>query len=138
MYYFITFIPNICVVKEIEFILYIENQQVSKVFYEKLLLQKPILDVPGMTEFQLAENVKLGLMPNNGIAKIIGQTMPHPKKGAGIPRCELYLKVDDAQQYINRGLQAGAKLISALQPRDWGDTAGYIADLDGHIIAFAK
>ncbi len=124
--------------KDIEFILYVENQQLSKVFYEKLLLQKPVLDVPGMTEFQLAKNIKLGLMPNMGIAKIIGQTMPHPQKGTGIPRCELYLKVDDAQQYINRGLQAGAKLVSALQPRDWGDTAGYIADLDGHIIAFAE
>ena len=124
--------------KDIEFILYVENQQLSKVFYEKLLLQKPVLDVPGMTEFQLAKNIKLGLMPNMGIAKIIGHTMPHPKKGTGIPRCELYLKVDDAQQYINRGLQAGAKLVSALQPRDWGDTAGYIADLDGHIIAFAE
>ena len=124
--------------KDIEFILYVENQQLSKVFYEKLLLQKPVLDVPGMTEFQLSESVKLGLMPNSGIAKIIGHTMPHPQKANGIPRCELYFKVQQPQAFIDRGLLAGGKLVSALQSRDWGDTAGYISDLDGHIIAFAK
>lgn len=121
-----------------EFILYVENQEKSKYFYSKLLTLIPSLHVPGMTEFQLAENVKLGLMSNNGIAKILGNKTPHPTKGNGIPRCELYLKVKNPSNYIERGLSNGAILISQLQPRDWGDTVGYIADLDGHIIAFAE
>jgi uncharacterized glyoxalase superfamily protein PhnB len=64
--------------------------------------------------------------------------MPHPKTANGIPRCELYLKVTNPADYLKRGIEMGAKNISELQTRDWGDTVGYIADLDGHIIAFAK
>ncbi len=124
--------------KEIEFILYVSNQQKSKDFYQHLLQLKPSLDVPGMTEFELSDSVKLGLMPEDGIAKILSEKTPHPKSGNGIPRCEIYLKVDDANTCLKRGILAGGKLISKLQKRDWGDKVGYIADLDGHILAFAE
>jgi uncharacterized glyoxalase superfamily protein PhnB len=121
-----------------QFILYVSDQEESKHFYEELLSLKPSLHVPGMTEFQLSETSKLGLMPENGVAKILGNNIPHPNTGNGIPRCELYLKVKNAENYIQRGIQLGAKMISPLQSRDWGDKAGYIADKDGHIIAFAE
>jgi PhnB protein len=96
------------------------------------------LDVPGMTEFELASNVKLGLMPENGIAKIIEDKMPHPNEGNGIPRCELYLKVENAALYIQRGIESGGKLISEICVRDWGDEVCYISDLDGHVIALVE
>lgn len=121
-----------------EFILYVANQEKSKQFYEKLLGISPSLHVPGMTEFQLSENCKLGLMPEEGIAKILHDKTPHPKTGNGIPRCELYLKVEKAERYLKKGLELGAKEISTFQQRDWGDNVGYISDLDGHIIAFAQ
>lgn len=121
-----------------EFILYVTNQERSKQFYEQLLNREPTLDVEGMTEFNLSASTKLGLMPENGIAKILGNKTPHPKTGSGIPRCELYLKVKNANAYIERGLMFGGKLISPLKKRDWGDKVGYISDLDGHIIAFAE
>lgn len=122
----------------VEFILYVKNQEVGKDFYSKLLNLTPSLHVPGMTEFMLNENCKLGLMPENGIAKILQDKTPHPSTGNGIPRCELYLKFENAEKYINQALKLGAKLISPFQARDWGDTVGYIADNDGHIIAFAE
>ena len=124
--------------KEVEFILYVENQQKSRDFYAKLLKLQPVLDVPGMTEFKLGESVKLGLMPENGIAKILSDKCPHPNNGNGIPRCELYLKVENAAEFMARGTELGAKEISPLQMRDWGDKAGYISDPDGHVIAFAE
>ncbi len=124
--------------KQIEFILYVADQEKSRNFYENVLGIKPCLDVPGMTEFRLAENIKLGLMPNNGIAKILADKTPHPNQGQGIPRCELYLKVENPSEYLKRGINAGAKEISKLESRDWGDKTGYISDLDGHIIAFAE
>lgn len=76
-------------------ILYVADQQLSTDFYTKLLRKNPELNVPGMTEFLLAENVKLGLMPNNGIAKILADKTPHPDLGNGIPRCELYFYAQD-------------------------------------------
>jgi hypothetical protein len=123
---------------EIEFILYVSNQEKSRVFYERLLNIKPFLNVPGMTEFKLLENVKLGLMPENGIAKIISEKLPHPKNGNGIPRCEIYLKVKSPIEYLKRGIELGGKEISKFKNRDWGDKVGYISDLDRNIIAFAQ
>lgn len=122
----------------IETVLYVNNQQVSTDFYTKIFRRNPDLNVPGMTEFRLAENYKLGLMPNNGIAKILSGRMPHPDQGNGIPRCELYLYVEDIELESDNAINSGAKLISPIEDRDWGDKVCYFADLDGHIIAFAK
>jgi uncharacterized glyoxalase superfamily protein PhnB len=124
--------------KEIEFILYVSDQQKSKDFYQQLLNIKPSIDVPGMTEFKLKEGVKLGLMPETGIAKILQDKTVHPSEGQGIPRCELYLVLENAQEFIDHGIQLGGKEVSKLNTRDWGDKVGYISDLDGHIIAFAE
>ena len=122
----------------IQFILYVSNQQASKIFYSHILNLEPILDVPGMTEFQLSENCKLGLMPESGIANILGDKTPHPSSGNGIPRCELYLSVSKIESYFSRAIASGAFVISEVAPRNWGDNVGYISDPDGHVIAFAE
>lgn len=122
-----------------EFILYVSNQSKSCRFYKEVLGLEPVLNVEGMTEFELFPGgTKLGLMPNSGIAKILGSKMPEPSTGTGIPRCELYLYVNDPAAYMKRSLEAGAAEISPLEPRPWGDISGYLADPDGHIIAFAQ
>lgn len=123
---------------EVEIILYVEDQARSRDLYAALLGLVPRLDVPGMTEFTLSETLKLGLMPNSGIATILGDTMPHPRSGTGIPRCELYLKVADVRQAYSNALMAGACPVSEPAQRTWGDVVCYVADYDGHIIAFAK
>lgn len=122
----------------VETILYVNDQQASTDFYVKLFRQNPDLNVPGMTEFELAENCKLGLMPNKGIAKILSDKTPNPALGDGIPRCELYLYVDNVELEFENAMRIGAKLISGLKDRDWGDKVCYFADIDGHIIAFAE
>jgi predicted enzyme related to lactoylglutathione lyase len=96
----------------IEFILYVANQERSKAFYSTVLHKEPELDVPGMTEFLLAENVKLGLMPETGIIKILTDKTPHPANGNGIPRCELYLYTGNIEEWSQRLYAAGAKEIS--------------------------
>ncbi|MEO8230873.1 MAG: hypothetical protein ABI638_01230 [Ignavibacteriota bacterium] len=125
-------------IEKVEFILYVANQEKSKNFYKQLLQIEPGLDVPGITEFDLNNSTKLGLMPEDGIAKILSDKTRNPNTGNGIPRCELYLKVKNADEYLQRGINLGGKKISKLQLRDWGDNVGYISDLDGHIIAFAE
>lgn len=122
----------------VEFILYVAQQETAKEFYAKILLKQPILDVEGMTEFLLNDNCKLGLMPQDNIAKILQPIMPHPSEANGAPRCELYIYVDSPQDYLERAFNAGAVLISPNRRREWGDEVGYCADLDGHVIAFAK
>jgi hypothetical protein len=121
-----------------EIILYVEDQQRSRDFYSAILRKAPALDVPGMTEFNLTKDLKLGLMPENGISKILSDKTPHPNSGNGIPRCELYILTDNIEEAYNIAVKAGAKEISKICKRDWGDEVGYVADLDGHIIAFAR
>lgn len=125
-------------IKLAQTILFVDNQERSRLFYEKIFRQAPDLNVPGMTEFNLSDHCKLGLMPNNGIARILANQIPHPQDGNGIPRCELYLYVEDIQLEFENAINCGARLISPIFERNWGDRACYFADPDGHIIAFAE
>jgi lactoylglutathione lyase len=120
------------------FILYVADQAKSRTFYQAVLEEKPVLDVPGMTEFRLNDGASLGLMPEEGIAKILGEAVAHPKTGNGIPRCELYVFDPDPKAAYERLILAGGKKISAAKMRAWGDIVAYGADPDGHVLAFAK
>ncbi len=120
------------------FILYVGNQPKSSAFYRNALDQEPTLDVDGMTEFTLNDGAVLGLMPEAGISRLLGEIIKDPKDGHDIPRAELYLLVDEPQSYYERALANGARALSPLQKRDWGDWVAYCEDLDGHILAFAK
>jgi len=120
-----------------EIILFVEDQQVSAAFYQKLLNKNPSLNVPGMTEFQLSDTCKLGLMPNDGIAKIITPKTKHPSTANGIPRCELYFSVNNPDDFYDYALQQMIPVISPPENRDWGHRVVYLQDPDGHMIAFA-
>lgn len=121
-----------------QIILYVNDQEISSTFYERIFRTKPNLNVPGMTEFIISENCKIGLMPNKGIAKILADKTPHPDTGSGIPRCELYLYVDNIQSEFDNAVECGAKLICPITEMNWGDNACYFSDPDGHILAFAE
>lgn len=125
-------------IQHTEIILYVKDQQKSTQFYEQLFRKSADLNVPGMTEFILNDFCKLGLMPNDGIAKIITPQLPHPNLGNGIPRCELYFLVENVEDEFEIIQNLGVNIISAIEPRDWGDTAFYFSDLDGHVIALAQ
>lgn len=122
----------------IHFILYVSDQNASCTFYERTLGIKPRLHVPGMTEFDLANGTVLGLMPAAGIRRLLGDALPDPEIGRRIPRAELYLMVDDPADSHQKAIAAGAHELSPLSPRNWGHTAAYSMDADGHILAFAK
>lgn len=124
--------------KFFQFILYCADQKKSTDFYRILLEKEPVLEVPGMTEFELSPTLKLGLMPENGIAKIIESKTQHPANGNGIPRCEIYLVVEDLQPYYKRATELNALLVDDPNVRDWGHKVCYFSDPDGHIIAFAE
>lgn len=119
------------------FILYVRDQEQSTKFYSVVLAQEPTLHVPGMTEFALNAECILGLMPERGIKRLLGEALPDPGAGNGAPRAEIYLRVENPGSFHRRAVELGAKELSELKPRDWGDLAAYSLDPDGHVIAFA-
>ena len=122
----------------IEIIFYVADQRMSKQFYQFVLNAKPILDVPGMTEFLLSKDCKLGLMPETGIAKILGDKVPHPSTGNGIPRYELYLYTTGTADYYQRLVIAGAKEIS-LSKKGLGEIVPVISVIEtAYVIAVAE
>lgn len=122
----------------VQFVLYVADQKRSSEFYEKLLGFEPVISSYGMTEFLMNDGCLLGLMHEKGIAKILLDKTKHPSLGNGIPRCEIYLMVEDPIAIHSNALQLGALNVSDVVPRNWGHEAGYVQDFDGHIIAFAR
>ena len=125
-------------VTKTHFILYVKDQSRSTAFYSQVLGCQPSLNVPGMTEFTLSENSILGLMPEAGLSRLLGDKLPDPAQGAGIPRSEIYLVVHHPLDYHRRAIEAGAIELSGLEKRDWGHRAAYSLDPDGHVLAFAE
>ena len=119
------------------FILYVEDQARSRVFYGQVLDQAPILDVPGMTEFELGVDTILGLMPQAGIRRLLPELAVAPGGPASPLRAELYLHTASPAESYARALAAGATALSPPEPRAWGDVVAYCLDPDRYVIAFA-
>lgn len=120
-------------------ILYVSDQKRSRDFYVNLFGIEPELDVNGMTIFHLGEfGLNLGIIPEDGIREILGNSVSDPASGNGIPRCELYLYVNNPDDYFDKALKLNALPVSIGQTRNWGEFVSYVSDQDGHILAFAK
>src|SRR5688500_18789933 len=117
------------------FILYVKDQLASAEFYRRVLHRSPALDVPGMTEFKLNEGVVLGVMPIDGIKRLLGDSLPDPGLSRGVPRAEVYLIVENPSQFHQRALDHGATELSCLSLRDWGHQVAYSLDPDGLVLA---
>lgn len=111
------------------FILFVDHPTRSRDFYRAVLDRPWRLDVPGMTEFDLAAGAVLGLMPRSSLA---GLGLPDRRGGS-----ELYLVTPEVEAALARALGAGARLISPLEMRSWGARVAYLLDPDGYVLALA-
>ena len=118
------------------FILYVQDQHRSCSFWCAALDLNPVLDTPGMTEFDLGGAV-LGLMPEVNARRLLRHA-PDPAQASGVPRAELYLRVDDVESAFARALAAGGREVTPPMLRDWGEVVGYCLDPDGHVLAVAE
>ena len=115
-----------------EFILYVADQAKATAFYRHVLAAEPVLDVPGMTEFNLG-GATLGLMPAADMEDLLAGQI----RGGTGQRCELYLRRTDAAATLARAAAGGGKLLDGLRDRSWGERVGYALDPDGHVLALA-
>jgi predicted enzyme related to lactoylglutathione lyase len=120
------------------FIIYVEDLSKTKLFYELLFNINPIIDDPGMCEYQLPDGTLLGIMPSTSLEKLFGKSFEKQKNRKALPQTELYFLVEDAKQFHKRAIQLGASEIREFSEMDWGDSAAYSINHDGHILAFAE
>ncbi len=119
------------------FIIYVEDLSKTKLFYELLFNITPIIDEPGMCEYELPDGSLLGIMPNTSMEKLFGKSFEKQKNRKALPKTEFYFHVDDALSLHKRALQLGALEIREYAEMDWGDNVAYSINHDGHILAFA-
>jgi predicted enzyme related to lactoylglutathione lyase len=122
-------------IQRAHFILFVADQALSTRFYQRVLMLEPALYVPGMTEFELTPQSVLGLMPRDGISRLLGSPVSYSSAGKS---GECYLVIDDVPTCVQRVLREGGTLLSPFQPRDWGHSVAYCGDIDGNILALAQ
>jgi uncharacterized protein len=119
-------------------IFFVQNQEEARDFYAQVFDEAPLLDVPGMTEFNLPDGSLFGLMPLSGMRNLLGEAMKPYPVATGAPRAELYIQSSTVRSYFSRALSAGARELSPFLARPWGDVTAYCMDPFGHLLAFAE
>jgi len=77
--------------------------------------------------------VDTGFASNTGV-------LPPPTAPGTLTRTELYLHCDGAalEAALARATQLGARVLSTLAPRPWGDEAAYLCDPEGNTVVLAR
>jgi catechol 2,3-dioxygenase-like lactoylglutathione lyase family enzyme len=106
-------------------------------FYRGAFGWPQVVDAPVYAELVLPGDLRLGLYQREAFARNTGQQSTPIEPGALAPT-ELYFFPEDLGAAISALERAGARLLSALAPRDWGDDAAYYADPDGNVVVVAR
>lgn len=118
-------------------VLAVSDVKRSALFYRDAMRLHQTVDAPNYAEFTLDGGVRFGVYQREGFEKNTGATTASIPGGATAPS-ETYFYADDPQEVCARLQAAGAKVLSALAPRAWGDEAAYYADPDGHVLVIAR
>lgn len=118
-------------------ILAVEDVARARTLYDSAFGWPTDVDLPIYVEYVLPGDQRIGLYARQGFARNTGRLPAATPTGAITPT-ELYLRVDDLGEISGLLTAAGARLLSAAAPRDWGDTVAYFSDLDGNVLAIAS
>lgn len=106
-------------------------------FYREAFGWPITVEVPVYVELALPDERRLGLYDRQAFAANTG-LLPTPVAKDQITGTEIYLHCDPLQPAIDRLEALGARRLSAVSPRPWGDEAAYYADPDGNVVVVAR
>ena len=109
----------------------------SSAFYRQAFDWVARVDVPVYVEFELPDGRSLGVYDREAFARNTNEAPTAIPAGALAPT-ELYFRCDDIAGAIARLETAGARPLSPLAPRPWGDEAAYFSDPDGNVLVVAR
>lgn len=118
-------------------ILAVSDLSRSLSFYRRVFAWRQTVDTPRYVEFALPNGLRLGLYQRESFALNVAQTPLTVPPGELTPT-EIYFQTDDLPGLIARLEQIGARKLSPLALRDWGDEAAYFADPDGNVVVIAR
>jgi predicted enzyme related to lactoylglutathione lyase len=85
----------------------------------------------------IVDGGSLGLYERSGYAEEVGAE-PVQVPPDGVAPAYLYVRVEDASAAAARLEAAGARPLSPLVDRSWGERAAWFADPDGNVVAVAQ
>ncbi len=118
-------------------ILAVGDLPLSVRFYREAFGWTQVVDVPVYAEFLLPNGQRLGLYNREAFGLNMGQVPAKLPQGELAPT-ELYFYTDNLVEAIAGLETAGARLLSQLAVRNWGDEAAYYADPDGNVLVIAR
>ena len=106
-------------------------------FYEGAFAWPVADDVPVYRELSLPDGMRLGLYLRDAFVK--NTALPvSPRVVGHSTSTELYLYVDDLDASVARLTAMGARCLSPVADRPWGDTAAYFEDPEGNVVVVAR
>ena len=118
-------------------ILAVDELDRGKRFYDEAFGWPIAVQVPVYVEYALPGAMRLGIYERQGFGLNTGQ-VPEQIGAGKLAPTELYFHIADPQLAIARLRKAGARELSPLAPRDWGDEAAYFADPWGNVLVLAR
>ena len=118
-------------------ILAVQDLERAVAFYDAAFGWPKRVEVPVYVEYAPPSGPSVGLYAREAFARNIG-VAPPPRPVGATTATELYLRCDELEGDIARMNAAGARLLSPLAPRDWGDEAAYFVDPDGNVLVLAR
>jgi catechol 2,3-dioxygenase-like lactoylglutathione lyase family enzyme len=108
-------------------------------FYEAALgwPRNDKIDYDEYVELLPPDGGSLGLFERSGFAELVGAE-PFAGENGDVAPAYVYVRVDDVEGAVARLEGAGARLLSPLAPRSWGEKAAWFADPDGNVVAVAQ
>jgi predicted enzyme related to lactoylglutathione lyase len=118
-------------------ILAVPDLAAAVAFYRRAFDWPALVEAPVYVEFGVPGGMRLGLYERSGFGRNTGQEPAQIPPGA-LASTELYLYPDDLDSTLAALEAAGARRLSALAARDWGEEVAYYADPVGNVLALAR
>jgi len=119
-------------------ILAAEDLPRMQAFYREAFGWTQRVATPVYAEFGAEDGLRLGLYDREAFTRNTGAPAALAAGGGATSHVELYLHCDDLPAAQERITAAGARLLSPLAARSWGDEAAYYADPEGNVLVLAR